>query len=52
MTAEETTYTLLEGRGLLLNHGDEELRLAPDEPLSRPAATSAAPAGAKLELAA
>jgi alpha,alpha-trehalose phosphorylase len=38
MTAEETTYTLLEGRGLLLHHGDEELRLKADEPLSRRAA--------------
>ncbi len=47
MTAEETTYTLLEGRGLLLHHGDEELRLTPDEPLSRPAA-----AAGELELAA
>ena len=37
MTPEETTYTLLEGRGLLVMHGDEQLRLTPDEPLSRPA---------------
>jgi alpha,alpha-trehalose phosphorylase len=49
MTAEETTYTLLEGRGLLISHGDEQLRLTPDEPLSRPAE---APAGEELELAA
>ncbi len=39
MTAEETTYTLLEGRGLLVMHDDELLRLTPDEPLSRPAAS-------------
>jgi alpha,alpha-trehalose phosphorylase len=47
MTAEETTYRLLEGRGLLVMHGDEQLRLTPDEPLSRPA--EAAPA-APVEL--
>ena len=38
MTPEQTTYRLLEGRGLLVMHGDEQLRLAPGEPLSRPAA--------------
>lgn len=43
MSAEETTFTLLEGRGLLLHHGDEELRLTRDEPLSRPAAKSHSP---------
>jgi alpha,alpha-trehalose phosphorylase len=50
MTTEETTYTLLEGRGLLVVHGDELLRLKPDEPLTRPAAP--APADEELELAA
>ena len=35
---EETTYRLLEGRGLLIVHGDEQLRLTPDAPLSRHAA--------------
>lgn len=49
MTPEETTYTLLEGRGLLVMHDDEQLRLTPDEPLSRPAA---APADEEVELAA
>jgi alpha,alpha-trehalose phosphorylase len=38
MTSEETTYRLLEGRGLLVMHGDEQLRLTPDQPQSRPAA--------------
>ena len=37
MSHEETTYRLLEGRGLLIMHGDEQLRLAPDEPQPRPA---------------
>jgi alpha,alpha-trehalose phosphorylase len=37
MTREETTYRLLEGRGLLVMHGDEQLRRTPDEPQSRPA---------------
>ena len=41
MTAEDTSYRLLEGRGLLIVHEDEELRLAPDEPVSRPAAARA-----------
>ena len=36
MTPTETTYRLLEGRGLLVTHGGEQLRLAPNEPLSRP----------------
>ena len=47
MDHEETTYRLIEGRGLLIMHGDEELRLTPDAPLTRPAA-----APAELELAA
>jgi alpha,alpha-trehalose phosphorylase len=38
LSHEETTYRLLEGRGLLLHHGDEQLRLTPDEPLTRAAA--------------
>ena len=36
MNHEETTYRLLEGRGLLICHEDEELRLSPDEPVARP----------------
>jgi alpha,alpha-trehalose phosphorylase len=42
MTAEETTYRVLEGRGLLVLHEDEEFRLGPDEPVSRPATPGAA----------
>ncbi|HEX6582460.1 MAG TPA: glycosyl hydrolase family 65 protein [Thermoleophilaceae bacterium] len=49
MSHEETTYRLLEGRGLLIKHGGEQLRLTPDTPLSRPAAL---PDELELELAA
>jgi beta-phosphoglucomutase-like phosphatase (HAD superfamily) len=33
MTHEETTYTLLEGRGLLIYDGDDEIRLLPGSEL-------------------
>ena len=36
MTHEDTTYTLLEGRGLLIEHSGEQLRLAPGVPACRP----------------
>jgi hypothetical protein len=36
MTRDQTTYRLLEGRGLLLYHEDEELRLTADAPVRRP----------------
>jgi alpha,alpha-trehalose phosphorylase len=36
MTPAETTYRLLEGRGLLVGHFDEQLRLAPGRPVRRP----------------
>jgi alpha,alpha-trehalose phosphorylase len=35
MTHEATTYRLLEGRGILIEHFGESLRLAPGEPVSR-----------------
>jgi alpha,alpha-trehalose phosphorylase len=34
MTHEATTYRLVEGRGLVIGHFDERLRLLPDEPVS------------------
>ncbi len=46
---------LLEGRGLLISHDGEELRLTPDAPVSRPASTARVPAyiePPKLELVA
>jgi alpha,alpha-trehalose phosphorylase len=36
MTHEATTYWLVEGRGLLISHCGEQLRLTPDTPLRRP----------------
>ena len=36
MTPGETSYRLVEGRGLLVHHAGEELRLAPGEPVRRP----------------
>jgi alpha,alpha-trehalose phosphorylase len=33
MTADGTSYTLLEGRGLLIYDGDEEIRLLPEAEL-------------------
>jgi alpha,alpha-trehalose phosphorylase len=36
MTGEETTYRLLEGKGLPIEHFGELLRLAPGEPVRRP----------------
>jgi alpha,alpha-trehalose phosphorylase len=45
MTPEATTYRLLEGRGILVEHCGEPVRLDPGEPVRRPAArASAAPA--------
>jgi alpha,alpha-trehalose phosphorylase len=35
MAPGATTYSLLEGTGLLLEHHGEELRLAPGTPLTR-----------------
>jgi alpha,alpha-trehalose phosphorylase len=40
MTPEATTYRLLEGRGLLVEHYGEPLRLAPDAIVTRPAETA------------
>jgi hypothetical protein len=37
MTHEETTYRLLEGNGLPVEHFGELFRLAPGEPVVRPA---------------
>jgi alpha,alpha-trehalose phosphorylase len=37
MTPDETVYRLLDGTGILLHHGDEELRLLPGRPVRRPA---------------
>jgi hypothetical protein len=34
MTHAETTYRLIDGPGLLLQHFDETVRLAPGEPVS------------------
>jgi alpha,alpha-trehalose phosphorylase len=36
MAHAETTYRLVDGRGLLIEHFDEQLRLTPGEPVSRP----------------
>jgi alpha,alpha-trehalose phosphorylase len=36
MTHEGTTYRLLEGRGMLIHHFGEPLRLQPGEPVARP----------------
>jgi alpha,alpha-trehalose phosphorylase len=36
MAHGDTTYRLVDGRGLLIQHFDEQLRLAPGEPVSRP----------------
>jgi alpha,alpha-trehalose phosphorylase len=45
MTPEATTYRLLEGRGILIEHFGEPLRLGPGEPVRRPPPrVSAAPA--------
>jgi alpha,alpha-trehalose phosphorylase len=43
MAPAETTYRLVEGHGLPIAHGDEELRLLPGQPLSRPAALKSEP---------
>jgi alpha,alpha-trehalose phosphorylase len=40
MTSEATTYRLLEGRGLPIQHFGEPLRLAPGAPVVRPATTA------------
>src|SRR3954447_1298743 len=37
MTPDETVYRLLDGTGILVHHGDEELRLPPGRPVRRPA---------------
>ena len=47
MTHAATTYRLVEGRGILLQHFGDELRLRPDVPVVRPA-----PAAPHLPLAA
>jgi alpha,alpha-trehalose phosphorylase len=36
MTHTETTYRLLEGRGIVIQHFGEQLRLSPGAPLRRP----------------
>jgi hypothetical protein len=36
MTHEGATYRLIEGRGILIRHFGEPLRLAPGEPVARP----------------
>ena len=36
MTEAETTYRLIDGTGILLEHFDEELRLLRGRPVSRP----------------
>lgn len=36
MTPGETSYRLVDGRGLLVHHAGEELRLTPGEPVRRP----------------
>jgi alpha,alpha-trehalose phosphorylase len=38
MTHAGTTYRLVEGRGMLIHHFGEPLRLAPGEAVQRPAA--------------
>jgi hypothetical protein len=35
MTAGDTTYRLIDGNGLLIEHFGEQLRLAPGEPVCR-----------------
>ncbi len=35
MTPDDTTYRLIEGRGLLIEHFGEQLRLTPAAPVSR-----------------
>jgi alpha,alpha-trehalose phosphorylase len=35
MTPDETSYRLVEGRGLIVHHAGEELRLTPGEPVRR-----------------
>jgi alpha,alpha-trehalose phosphorylase len=53
MTPEATTYRLLEGRGILIEHFGEPLRLDPGEPVRRPAPpVSAGPALESLPRAA
>jgi alpha,alpha-trehalose phosphorylase len=37
MATEETTYRLIDGTGLLIEHFGEQVRLAPGEPVLRPA---------------
>ncbi len=37
MTHEATTYRLLQGRGIMIQHFGEPLRLDPAAPLRRPA---------------
>ena len=46
MTTAETTYRLLDGTGILIEHFGEELRLRPGRPVSRPA--EAGPTGADV----
>jgi alpha,alpha-trehalose phosphorylase len=41
MSHEDTTYRLLEGHGLLIEHRDEQLRLVPGVPARRPARAAA-----------
>jgi alpha,alpha-trehalose phosphorylase len=48
MTPEATTYRLLEGRGLMIRHCDEHIRLAPGTPLYRPTADDPAHASEAL----
>jgi hypothetical protein len=36
MTPDATTYRLIEGHGLLVQHWDEVVRLTPDTPVRRP----------------
>ena len=40
MAPGETTYSLVEGRGLLIWHHGEELRLKPGEPVVRTTSTT------------
>ena len=40
MTHATTTYRLLEGRGLLIRHFGEALRLTPDTPVERSTETA------------
>jgi alpha,alpha-trehalose phosphorylase len=44
LTHEATTYRLLEGRGIMVEHCSEEFRLTPAAPMRRPAADALRPA--------